>query len=83
MADSQRSHDPTAGTNERIAYEFLSILATGLTGGAQEAGSAIPHAASKFALTAEEYAFDHDSDKAVAALTTLVQTCVSCHAVYR
>jgi mono/diheme cytochrome c family protein len=51
--------------------------------GMQNAGSAMHHSASKFALAAQESAIDNDMGKSVAALATLTQACVACHAVYR
>ncbi len=51
--------------------------------GMQEAGSAMHRAASRFALTAQESAVDHEMGKSVAALATLTQACVACHAAYR
>lgn len=49
----------------------------------RELGSTMHHAASKFALVAQESAVDHDMGKSVAALATLTQACVNCHASYR
>jgi len=51
--------------------------------GMQDAGSAMHRAASKFALIAQESAVDHEMGKSVAALATLTQACVACHAGYR
>lgn len=49
----------------------------------QQAGSAMHHAASRFALAAQESAVDGDMGKSVAALAVLTQACVACHAGYR
>ena len=61
------------------AHEVAKYMPKGM----QDAGSAMHHAASKFALTAQESAIDNDMGKSVAALATLTQACVACHAVYR
>lgn len=49
----------------------------------RELGSSMHRAASKFALVAQESAVDRDMGKSVAALATLTQACVNCHASYR
>lgn len=61
------------------AHEVAKYMPKGM----QVAGSAMHHAASKFALTAQESAVDRDMGKSVAALATLTQACVNCHASYR
>jgi hypothetical protein len=61
------------------AHEVAKYMPQGM----QDAGSAMHHAASRFALTAQESAIDRDMGKSLAALTTLTQSCVACHAGYR
>ena len=61
------------------AHEVAKYMPKGM----QDAGLGMHHAASKFALTAQESAIDNDMGKSVAALATLTQACVACHAVYR
>ncbi|MBI3523042.1 MAG: hypothetical protein HY066_00725 [Betaproteobacteria bacterium] len=61
------------------AHEVAKYMPKGM----QDVGSAMHRAASKFALTAQESAVDHDMGKSVAALATLTQACVACHAGYR
>lgn len=39
--------------------------------------------ASRFVLTAQEAAVDRDPARALAALNTITQACVACHAAYR
>lgn len=51
--------------------------------GMQAAGAAMHHAASRFALTAQESAIDRDMGKSIAALAALTHTCAGCHAGYR
>ena len=61
------------------AHEVAKYMPRGM----QDAGSAMHHAASRFALTAQESAVDNDMGKSLAALATLTQSCVACHAGYR
>jgi hypothetical protein len=61
------------------AHEVAKYMPKGM----QDAGAAMHHAASRFALTAQESDIDGDMGKSVAALATLTQTCVACHAMYR
>jgi hypothetical protein len=51
--------------------------------GMQEAGTALHHAASRFAVAAQEAAVDRDLGRALGALNEVTQTCIACHAVYR
>lgn len=51
--------------------------------GMQDAGTAVHHAATRFALAAQESAVDRDMHKSPAALATLSRACVACHAGYR
>lgn len=49
----------------------------------QEIGTAMHHAASRFARTAQETAVTNDMPRALSALAELTQQCTACHAGYR
>lgn len=49
----------------------------------QQTGSAMHHAASRFAIVAQEAAVGGDLAPAVAALAEVTRRCVACHAGYR
>jgi hypothetical protein len=49
----------------------------------QETGTAMHHAASRFARTAQEAAVTNDLPRALGALAELTQQCAACHAGYR
>lgn len=49
----------------------------------QEIGMQMHHAASQFALIAQETAIENDVKPALAALSKVTQQCVACHAAYR
>jgi cytochrome c556 len=49
----------------------------------QEIGSQMHHAASQFALIAQESAINNDIKTALTALSKVTQQCVACHATYR
>lgn len=51
--------------------------------GMNEIGSQMHHAASRFALTAQEAAVDHDLPRALDALSEITRQCVACHTGYR
>jgi hypothetical protein len=51
--------------------------------GMQDAGSAMHHSASKFALVAKDASVTGDLKGALASLHQLNQTCVACHAAFR
>lgn len=51
--------------------------------GMQEAGTALHHAASRFAVAAQDAAVDRDLGRALGSLNEVTQTCVACHAGYR
>ena len=86
---SQHKFDQAA----KLAEERLGMSSFGLHGahevapympqGMQAAGTAMHHAASRFAVTAQEAAVDDDVGRAVGALTEVTQACVACHAAYR
>jgi len=86
---AQQRYDSAAEIAEqRLGMSSLKLhgaheVARYMPAGMQQAGSAMHHAASKFALTAQESAIDHDTGKALGALATLTQACVACHAGYR
>lgn len=86
---SQHKFDQAA----RLAEDRLGMSSFGLHGahevapympqGMQAAGTAMHHAASRFAITAQEAAVDDDIGRAIGALTEVTQACVACHAAYR
>jgi len=49
----------------------------------QDIGTAMHHAASRFARTAQETAVTNDMPRAIGALAELTQQCAACHAGYR
>jgi len=51
--------------------------------GMQETGTAMHHAASRFAVTAQETAVTRDLPRALGALSEVTAQCVACHASYR
>jgi len=51
--------------------------------GMQATGTAIHHAASRFAVTAQEAAVTGDLARALGGLAEVTQQCVACHAAYR
>lgn len=51
--------------------------------GMQDAGTAMHHAASQFAVATQEAAINNDVPAALAALNKVTQACVACHAGYR
>jgi len=61
------------------AHEVAPYMPKGM----QDAGTAMHHAASRFAITAQEAAVDNDVGHALAALNVVTQACVACHAAYR
>lgn len=77
----------------KLAEQRLGMSSFGLHGahevapympkGMQDAGTAMHHAASRFAITSQEAAVDDDVGRAIGALTEVTQACVACHAAYR
>lgn len=61
------------------AHEVAPFMPEGM----QLAGSALHHAASRFALAAKDAGVTGDGKPALAALATMVQTCTACHSAYR
>jgi hypothetical protein len=51
--------------------------------GMQATGTAMHHAASRFAVTAQEAAVTGDLARALGGLAEVTQQCVACHAAYR
>jgi cytochrome c556 len=51
--------------------------------GMQAAGTAMHRSASRFALEAQNSSASGDARPAMAALATLTQACVACHAGYK
>jgi cytochrome c556 len=51
--------------------------------GMQESGTAMHHAASRFAVIAQETAVTRDLPRALGALSEVTAQCVACHASYR
>jgi hypothetical protein len=49
----------------------------------QDIGTAMHHAASRFAVEAQNASVSNDVRPALAALSTVMQQCVACHAAYR
>jgi hypothetical protein len=77
----------------RIAEQRLGMSSLELHGaahiapympqGMQEIGTAMHHAASQFAVEAQNASVNNDVRPALAALGAVMQQCVACHAVYR
>ena len=77
----------------RIAEQRLGMSSLELHGaahiapympqGMQDAGTAMHHAASQFAVEAQNASVSNDVRPALASLGTVMQQCVACHAAYR
>jgi len=61
------------------AHEVAPYMPKGM----QEAGTAMHHAASRFAIATQQAAVDNDVARALGALNEVTQACVACHAAYR
>ena len=61
------------------AHEVAKYMPKGM----QDAGSAMHHSASQFAIAAQEASATGDVKPTVAALSRVTATCVACHAGYR
>jgi hypothetical protein len=61
------------------AHEVAPYMPKGM----QDAGTAMHHAASRFALATQRAAVDNDVAPALGALNEVTQACVACHAAYR
>ncbi|MCF8178329.1 MAG: hypothetical protein K9J74_07460 [Sulfuritalea sp.] len=84
----QRYDDAAEIAEQRLGMSSLKLhgaheVAKYMPKGMQDAGTAMHHAASRFALTAQESAIDRNMAKSLAALATLTQSCVACHTGYR
>jgi hypothetical protein len=86
---AKRDFDAAAEVAEkRLGMSSLSLhgaheVAKYMPKGMAEAGTAMHHAASQFAVATQEAAIDHDVPRALAALNKVTQSCVACHAGYR
>lgn len=77
----------------KLAEKRLGMSSFGLHGahevapympkGMQDAGTAMHHAASRFAIATQKAAIDGDVAEALGALNEVTQACVACHAAYR
>jgi cytochrome c556 len=70
------------GMSSLLAHD-ASHMAPYMPKGMQETGTAMHHAASRFARTAQEAAVTNDLPRALGALAELTQRCTACHAGYR
>ncbi len=61
------------------AHEVAPYMPKGM----QDAGTAMHHAASRFAIATQRAAVDNDVAGALGALNEVTQACVACHAAYR
>ena len=61
------------------AHEVAPLMPKGM----QEAGTALHHAASRFAVAAQDAAVNRDLGRALGALNEVTQACIACHAAYR
>jgi hypothetical protein len=61
------------------AHEMAGFMPEGM----QAAGTAMHRSASRFALEAQNSSASGDAKPAMAALATLTQACVACHAGYK
>lgn len=60
-----------------------SHIAPFMPQGMQDIGTAMHHAASRFAVETQNASVSNDVRPALAALSTVMQQCVACHAAYR
>jgi hypothetical protein len=87
LADKDFDHAADIA-EKRLGMSSLSLhgaheVAPYMPKGMQDAGTAMHHAASQFAVATQEAAIDHDVPRALAALNKVTQACVACHAAYR
>jgi hypothetical protein len=87
LADKDFDHAADIA-EKRLGMSSLSLhgaheVAPYMPKGMQDAGTAMHHAASRFAVATQEAAIDHDVPRALAALNKVTQACVACHAAYR
>jgi hypothetical protein len=67
----------------RFSATARSTFAPYMPQGMQDIGTAMHHAASQFAVEAQNASVSNDVRPALAALGTVMQQCVACHAAYR
>ncbi len=82
-------YDAAAGIAEKrlgmgsLESHGASHMAGFMPKGMQETGTAMHHAASRFAVTAQDAAVTRDLPRALGALSEVTAQCVACHASYR
>jgi cytochrome c556 len=89
VALSQNAFDKAAAIAEqRLGMSSLELhgaahIAPFMPQGMQDIGTAMHRAASRFAVEAQTASVGNDVRPALAALGTVMQQCVACHATYR
>jgi hypothetical protein len=89
VALSQSAFDKAASIAEqRLGMSSLGLhgaahLAPFMPQGMQDIGTQMHRAASRFAVAAQDASVSNDVRPALAALGTVMQQCVACHAAYR
>ena len=89
LALSQNAFDKAATIAEqRLGMSSLELhgaahIAPFMPQGMQDIGTQMHHAASRFAVEAQDASVSNDVRPALAALGTIMQQCVACHAAYR
>lgn len=86
---STQDFDKAAGIAEQrlgmtsLKFHGAHEVAKYMPKGMQDAGTAMHHSASQFAIAAQEASATGDMKPAVAALSRITANCVACHAGYR
>lgn len=89
IALSQNAFDKAASIAEqRLGMSSLELhgaahIAPFMPRGMQDIGTQMHHAASRFAVAAQNASVGNDLRPALAALGAVMQQCVACHAAYR
>jgi hypothetical protein len=89
IALSQSAFDKAATIAEqRLGMSSLELhgaahIAPFMPQGMQDIGTQMHHAASRFAVAAQDAGVSNDARPALAALGAVMQQCVACHAAYR
>lgn len=89
IALSQNAFDKAASIAEqRLGMSSLELhgaahIAPFMPQGMQDIGTQMHHAASRFAVAAQNASVSNDVRPALAALGAVMQQCVACHAAYR
>jgi hypothetical protein len=89
IALSQGAFDKAATIAEqRLGMSSLELhgaahIAPFMPQGMQDIGTRMHHAASRFAVAAQDAGVSNDARPALAALGAVMQQCVACHAAYR